>query len=329
MIDIGHKILKATRKLYVKLSGFSGNDKYNFKDELAEARDLILYYLSRNEPCMIARYGANELACVLNYLSIQNNNHKTWDYIIGKTSEWWWNPNMVNQMQNNAGFFPPTEDNLARFSELMIEDSLQVDVLGIYESVKNGVSRIKKYLPSSVRYIHLNDMNPFVSSSPWSKALRGKKVLVIHPFSELIESQYQKRGQLFRNSDVLPEFELTTIKAVQSIGGIVDGDFSDWFMALNWMKQEMDKKKYDIALIGCGAYGFPLAAHAKRTGHHAIHMGGALQLLFGIKGKRWENPLFLTEDGQTYKELMDNPAWVRPEQYMTEQAKKVEDACYW
>lgn len=49
------------------------------------------------------------------------------------------------------------------------------------------------------------------------------------------------------------------------------------------MKDEIDKQDYDIALIGCGAYGFPLAAHIKRSGKKAIHLGGALQLLFGIK----------------------------------------------
>lgn len=49
------------------------------------------------------------------------------------------------------------------------------------------------------------------------------------------------------------------------------------------MKDEIDKRDYDIALIGCGAYGFPLAAHIKRSGKKAVHLGGALQLLFGIK----------------------------------------------
>ena len=50
--------------------------------------------------------------------------------------------------------------------------------------------------------------------------LRGKKVLVIHPFAETIQHQYeQKRTLLFKNPDVLPEFQLETIKAVQSLGG--------------------------------------------------------------------------------------------------------------
>ena len=32
------------------------------------------------------------------------------------------------------------------------------------------------------------------------------------------------------------------------------------------MKMQMDEEDYDIALIGCGAYGMSLAAHAKRKG---------------------------------------------------------------
>lgn len=77
---------------------------------------------------------------------------------------------------------------------------------------------------------------------------------------------------------------MITLEAVQSLGGS-NNKFQSWFEALQWMEDEMDKTDYDICLIGCGAYGFPLAAHAKRKGKKAVHLGGALQLLFGIKGK--------------------------------------------
>ena len=45
---------------------------------------------------------------------------------------------------------------------------------------------------------------------------------------------------------------------------------------------------FDIALIGCGSYGFPLASRIKKYGKKSIHLGGATQLMFGIKGKRWD-----------------------------------------
>lgn len=43
------------------------------------------------------------------------------------------------------------------------------------------------------------------------------KVLVIHPFEDTIKSQYQKREKLFPGTDILPEFELKTLKAVREI----------------------------------------------------------------------------------------------------------------
>ena len=160
-----------------------------------------------------------------------------------------------------------------------------------------------------------------------------QKVVVVHPFAETIEQQYLKREFLFNNKEVLPNFKsLNVIKAVQTLG---EGDtrFKDWFEALDYMKTEIDKMDYDVCLIGCGAYGFHLAAHVKRSGKKGIHLGGALQLLFGIKGKRWEDPNYGVKEwgipSGLYSNLM-NEYWVRPgENDRPKNAEKVEGACYW
>ena len=93
------------------------------------------------------------------------------------------------------------------------------------------------------------------------------------------------------------------------------------------MENEVDKHDFDIALIGCGAYGFPLAAYVKRKGKKAVHFGGSLQLLFGIRGNRWENPNY--NPIYNYANLM-NEYWVKPGSVEKPQnAEKVENACYW
>ena len=126
---------------------------------------------------------------------------------------------------------------------------------------------------------------------------------------------------MFENTKVLPEFELLTLKAVQSIGGKSDG-FSTWFEALNWMYNQAMAMDFDIALIGCGAYGFPLAAKIKESGKSAIHMGGVTQMLFGIKGGRWDK-------SPDYVALY-NEHWCRPSELEKPKvASQVEDACYW
>lgn len=141
--------------------------------------------------------------------------------------------------------------------------------------------------------------------------------MVIHPFAETIKSQYEKKEHLFDNKNVLPEFSLKTIKAVQSIAG-TKTEFVDWFEALESMKRQIAETDFDVAIIGCGAYGMPLAAYCKQLGKKAVHLGGATQLLFGIKGKRWDN----------YS--LYNEYWVRPLESETPlNAKKIESGCYW
>ena len=87
-----------------------------------------------------------------------------------------------------------------------------------------------------------------------------------------------------------------------------------------------NKIDFDIAIIGCGAYGFPLAAKLKQAGKQAVHLGGATQLMFGIKGKRWEEDY----NGYEYIRKWFNDAWVYPsEQDKPQNADTVEGGCYW
>ncbi len=95
------------------------------------------------------------------------------------------------------------------------------------------------------------------------------------------------------------------------------------------MKAQMDDTDYDVCLIGCGAYAFPLAAHAKRQGKQAVHLGGSLQLLFGIKGKRWTEQYGTDPAKNPYLKLF-NEHWVFPSaDEKPKNASAIEDACYW
>ena len=117
-------------------------------------------------------------------------------------------------------------------------------------------------------------------------------------------------------------YKLLTIKAVQSIAGNKPEGFNDWFEALDWMKCEIDKRDFDIAIIGCGAYGFPLAAYVKQIGKKAIHLGGAVQTLFGIRSNAADN-------NPRVKPLM-NVYWVSPSIDETPKGiELVENSRYW
>lgn len=321
-------ILLTLRKIFTKIFSVEIKEFDRGFTDPNKASDLIYNLLASGKPCMIARYGAFELASVINYLGVKNAQHSCLKYISGKSPQWWWNKRLMKFMQSNAGFFPSTEENLMKFGEMMVEDSKQLDILGSW--LPDEETMINSFNLNLTK-VTLLDLEPYWSKNPWSRILEGKKVLVIHPFASLIEQQYkEKREILFDDKRVLPKFDLKTIKAVQSLGG--DCEYSDWFEALDSMKEQMDATDYDIVLLGCGAYGFPLAAHAKRMGKQSVHLGGALQLLFGIRGKRWDNPDYgIQEFGKqnTYKTLF-NDSWIYPSaSYIPSNAKQVEGGCYW
>jgi hypothetical protein len=287
-----------------------------------EASDIIYDVLAAEKPCMIARFGSVELNCLTNYLSISNDAgifRKAVAYITGKSKEFWWTDNTIKTMNVNAGFFPPKIEEFIKFSNLMLDCMPNMDILASWRPEEK---MIKDRL-SHCKTIGLIDFDPYLRVHPWTKVLEGKNILVIHPFSKSIEVQYKQRENLFSNKDMLPEFHLETITAVQSIGNNHDNyPFSDWFSALAYMKDEIRKRDFDIAIIGCGAYGFPLASFVKDLGKKAVHLGGSTQLLFGIKGKRWD-------DGE-YGRLLYNEHWIRPSQAETPmEAHHVEGACYW
>ncbi len=273
-----------------------------------DASDIIEAGLKSDNPLMVARLGGIELDAM-----IRINKNSRISTLSGNTKR----EKVFSSLVSNAGFFPLDEILLKKFYELMYTDLHFVDILG---SWRRREIVFKKELHKAKK-IHLADIEPYLHNKPWSKALKGKKVLVVHPFSESIQEQYLRRDCLFDNKDVLPEFELITLKAVQSIAGNTSG-FATWFDALDSMKNQVSSINFDIAIIGCGAYGFPLAAHIKRIGKKAIHIGGPTQILFGIKGRRWET-------NERISPLMNNH-WVRPKQSETpNDSTTIEGGCYW
>lgn len=325
-------IIRAAKKVYRVLSG----KKFYAPEcdcDRQSSNNRIFSLLSTGEPCMIARFGTIEINCINNYLTVHSENPfwtKVWNYISDQTHTPWWNTDHFKAMCINAGVFPISQETAERFSERYLADIPEIDLLACHQYYE-------KFMPlrQDVVRVQLEMLYPFFVERPWTRVLKGKKVLVVHPFVDTIRKQYEKRESLFENPDILPDFELITLKAVQSIGG-AGTEFKSWFDALAYMEAQIAKIDFDIAIIGCGAYGLPLAASIKRLGKQAVHMGGATQLLFGILGKRW------TEDypevwhyrpgvdiQMDYRTLF-NDSWCYPDESERPQNfKKVENGCYW
>jgi len=268
--------------------------------------DIIRHEIKNEKASMIARFGSTEIKAILFPalpIAVKPFVRKR----------------VFSRMRDLSGFFPMEEKAIERFSRLMLDDMQLLDILGSWRVEEKLLA---KHFPRA-KNVALQTLEPYLSENPWSEVLEGHKVLVVHPFSSTIERQYhEKRAKLFSDQRILPQFKsLETIKAVQTIAGN-SGEFQSWFDALDSMKTAIDSKDYDVAILGCGAYGFPLAAHVKRMGKKAIHLGGSTQILFGIKGRRWDNHPLISP--------LYNEHWVRPApEDVPIDANKVENGCYW
>ena len=313
--------LKKTRNFCTNLFESSNQQRcLNFDWQGQAASDLIKETLKGHKPCMICRIGSNELKATLNYLDIVSGDGpftKSIKYIRGDIGPFWWDDTISFLMGNFAGFFPANAVSLERFANIMLRDMQNIDVLGSWLADE---IRLERFFPNA-KIVPLADLEPYYHTNPWSEILEGKRVLVIHPYEESIKKQYARHRVLFDDPRILPNFELMTLKAVQSIAASKTA-FSNWFDALEWMCQRASNLEFDIAIIGAGAYGLPLASFVKSIGKKAVHLGGATQILFGIKGKRWDELPF-------FKQLY-NENWIRPLPAETPaNFQMVESGCYW
>lgn len=269
-----------------------------------EGNRMIGEAVAAGKPAMVARCGATEMRCVAEYLS-----HKPFSEKI------------AGQMSALSGFFPSTQENLERFCQLYMDCVSQADIMALW-GVGAEAKVVKTRCKPDTRYTRLVALEPFFFQQPWSKELAGKKVLVVHPFAATIRSQYAKREQLWQNPDILPQFaSLELVRAVQSLGGSAPG-YDSWFQALDSMKEEIAKRDFEVAIIGAGAYGLPLTAYVRELGKVGVQISGGTQMLFGIKGKRW--------DANPNMNIFYNEAWVRPSAEETpKSAGAVEGGSYW
>jgi hypothetical protein len=269
-----------------------------------DANQLVVELLSRRDPFLVGRIGNTEGRIVGEY--------KFRNARFGRLTK--------KEAHQNAGIFPVTPEALARFSEIYWCALQSVDLLGFWQA--DFQSDLLVASSPDIKLAPLASLEPYLHAIPWSSALAGRRVLVVHPFASTIRAQYEsRRALLFDNPFVLPIFDLLTLEPPQTLAPLTAG-YLNWFDALNDLSELVLKHDFDVALLGCGAYGLPLGASIKAAGRQAIHLGGALQVLFGIRGRRWENMPRIAS--------MMNESWVRPSVEETPpSAAMVEEGCYW
>ena len=256
--------------------------------------------LLSGQPTMVCRYGASELQAIEHfYLRL---------FSFRKQAA-------LTEICIQSGFFPNDKKLMPRFISLYAECAKYIDILIAWNMLHGNMAEkklIKKWSPD-IMLADLSSLEAWLYNEPWTECLHDKKVLLVHPFERSIRYQYDNnREKLFFNPKILPKFKtLDIIRPPQAINMENTDGYNDWFDAYDDLCRKIEASDFDVAIIGAGAWGLPLAAFVKKQGKQAIHLAGSTQLLFGIKGGRWELPSY----GYQYK--LYNEYWKRPYQEET------------
>lgn len=221
----------------------------------------------------------------------------------------------------SAGVYPPTPDVFRRFCPEFIAGLREVSILGVW--FNRGEERITREHCPEAKLIPIRSLAPYVFDDPWSSRLEGKRVLIATPFPKSIARQLERREQIWTDARrVLPAFASASFITVPPHSFLLEKPvYPDWFAGLESLKREVSRHEFDVFLVGAGAWSIPLAAYATSLGKVGIHLGGDLQMLFGVKGRRWVG---------TPAAVYFNDAWINPLPEETpEPAKKLERGDYW
>jgi hypothetical protein len=180
--------------------------------------------------------------------------------------------------------------------------------------------------------IPLRSLEPYYvePEKRWTTLLEGQKVAIVNAFAETAVSQVTKREEIWpafpdsllpKNVEWIPI--VTGYAPVLAQGrGEWPSDVASWDVAVMSVVKQVINSGARIALIGCGGLGMVIGSELRKQGIIAIVMGGALQVLFGIKGRRWA-----THDVIQH---FWNDAWVYPSDKETPRgAHLIEGGCYW
>ena len=235
-------------------------------------------------------------------------------------------------LEKNAGVFPSVNVSIRnKWRDASIEATQYANVLatGWYEPLKAAEAEALKCWGTMAIQIPLRSLEPYYVDieRQWTRLLSGHRVAVVSSFTETARSQVPKLSAIWPNGLLPSDIDWRWVQTGHP-PSVAQGrnewppNVATWSDAVNHVVVEVIRTGARFALIGCGGLSMPIAKALKDRGIIAIVLGGAIQVLFGIKGKRWETHPVISK--------FWNDSWVWPSEDETPRgANGIEGGCYW
>ena len=179
---------------------------------------------------------------------------------------------------------------------------------------------LENICPNALEVKNFPDIEPFEhEKNGWHYGLGEKKILIVTSFKNSIESQIPNYSKIWKGAK-LGSCEIVECPQPFQITGESETYFSE---NMRKLIEDIKSKDFDIAIIGAGGYSIPLCGFVKKMGKSAIHLGGATQILFGIRGNRFDRNF-------ADKHWYGTEHFIRPlESDVPKYKHLVEESCYW
>ena len=268
--------------------------------------------IQENTPFFIGRIAGCELKVAYNVL---NNN------LLDIVDD-------LKELENNAGIYVKNNESLITYVNRLIKSYENCTVIAEWETTGKvfahtgiGQQLITKRTPT-IPKINALALEPYYFKDSWMPSLKGKKILIVHPFSKTFQKQSHNLKKIFPNRVWFEDCEFQFVQPPLTLAGNHEG--LCWQEHLDpFLESLKNTTEFDIALVAAGGYGMLVADYIfKEMGKSVIYIGGALQLFFGVIGKRWF-------DNKDILKLV-NDDWSRPDK--TDKPSNftaVEKGCYW
>ena len=284
---------------------------------------LLTEYIKSGKVFCAGKLGDSELDAIWWYLTHRSDNDKlNYPQVIRK------------HICANAGIFPPTDESIDNWAQAMIKTILPgMDITVEWNPCMplKECTVLNAYSPKSER-IPLRSLEPYYESRDiWTKALpAAAKVAIVSPFASSITKQWERRDTVWPSNKVWNP-EAPTIIPIQcgfnpmftkNSGWPTAVREGGWSTAVRYIVDSIVYSGAKYAIVGAGALSLPIVYELKIRGISGIHLGGATQILFGIKGSRWATHSVISK--------FFNSAWVHPSpDEVPDHAHVIEGGCYW
>ena len=294
-----------------------GKSDVSFEDNTV-LYDYLRGKIEKNEPFVVPRIAGIENAVAF------NGHH---NFTI--------HPQSIYNMKNNAGVYLPNEKSVKKYAESYLDAFRNCDLYTGWSTV--GSDNVYAFYKQSHDFIEYTlcktkkklwaesalEIYNYINYTPWTLALKGKRILIISAFTESIKEKIAIREKIY-GRDLFPECEFVFLKPPQLSG---DNPSQEWQAEFTQFCAKLDsiRENYDVALLSCGGMGNPICNYIY-TEHKksAIYVGGVLSMFFGVWGKRWAN------EKKSILKMYLNEHWSRPK--VSERPlgwEKIEGGTYW